>query len=374
MLENQTAQPAPDTGAGSQTASAPSENLDDALSRVYDELQKPASEPAADITLDPAAKADEPTSEVTTDPSNVGLEPIKPPHSWTADKQKWFASLSRQHQEYIAKREADTHQKITTMGPAAKAWEPLRKVYDEYRQWVQPGAEAEVTRNLLAAQAMIDRDPVRGIAELARAYQLKPEQVAQSLGYSPTPEGRAPQNATQEAIDDLFRDPRLDKEVMPVVQTLQQQNAELRDRLARMEQGLSRRESLEVSARQRAVEGTIVDFARDKADWGDVAEEVVGEVALLKQQNPGADAKQLLEQAYERARWKNPDVRTRILADQRKAEEAKAAKEVADAASKAKKMAGMNVRTGASASTATFDGRWDDSDHLSELFDRIQSR
>ena len=51
MSDLQTAQPASDTSAGGQTASAPSKNLDDALSRVYDESMKPASEPAKDIEV-----------------------------------------------------------------------------------------------------------------------------------------------------------------------------------------------------------------------------------------------------------------------------------------------------------------------------------
>ena len=64
-----------------------------------------------------------------------------------------------------------------------------------------------------------------------------------------------------------------------------------------------------------------------------------------------------------------PDLDQQIL--QAKAELAKA--ERAKAAQEAKKLAGMNVRTGAAASSANFDGRWDADDALSAIYDRVNA-
>ena len=373
MSDLQTAQPASDTSAGGQTASASSENLDDALSRVYDEMQKPASEPAADIAEAKDAPAESTEAAAETPPDAATTTPeVRPPHAWAAEYKGSFGQIPQKLQQYIAQRETEAQRQITKHGMAVREYEPLRQTFDEYRQSVPRGKEAEVTRNLLQAQAYIDRDPVAGIAELARVYGINPNQLAQRLGLQA--QQQQTRDPSQDAVDDLFRDSRLDKEVMPVVQTLKAQNEALQRELYEIKNGLQRRESTELSQRQRAVEGTINEFARDKSDWNEVAEEVVAEVAVLKQRNPGADPKSLLEQAYDRARWKIPEIRDRIQTDQRKAEEAKALKTAAEDAAKAKKLASMNVRSGASASTGTFDGKWDDADKLSALFDRVTSR
>ena len=94
---------------------------------------------------------------------------------------------------------------------------------------------------------------------------------------------------------------------------------------------------------------------------------------MIKGREPGLPIDKLLDKAYDRAVYANPQVRERVLADQRKAEAEKQQKEAAAKAAQAKKLSSMNVRTGASASTPTFDGRWDDGDKLSALYDRISS-
>ena len=389
MFDTQNAQPV-STDTGSQTAptSTPSSastptaapSLDEMLSKVYDEAMKPADAPVKNSVADPDQASAQPTTtaETTGEPDPAAEdqpEPIRPPSSWSADNQKWFSQLSRQHQEYIAKREAEAHQKITQQGAETRQWQPVRQVFDEFRHAVPQGKEAETVRNLLAAQAFIDSNPLQGVLKLAEVYGVNREQFAQALGFNANvaPQTQAQQAATDQAIDDLFRDPRIDKSVMPVLQQIQQQNQALQQKLFHMEQEAQRRASAETSQRVRSIESQISDFARDKSDWGAVAKHVMGEIALLKQENPGLDAKSMLEMAYDRARWKDPEIRQRIQEDQRKTEEAKAARERAKAAQEAKKLAGMNVRTGAAASSANFDGRWDADDALSAIYDRVNA-
>lgn len=372
MPDNQAAPPASDTSAGSQTASPASpvtESLDDSLSRIYDQMQAPAeadkkadAAPAAPAEKDPAAQALAAEPAAVTQADTTEPEPIRAPTSWSPDNQKWFATLSRPHQEYIAKREAEAHSKITQQGQQVRAYEPVRQVYDEYRQWVPHGQEAEVTRNLLAAQAYLDQNPVDGLLKLAQVYNVTPAALAKAMGVA-QPANAPAADPTQAEIDDLFKDPRLDKEVSPQLKAL-------KDELFHVKQQLARQQNLEVSARQRAAEATVVDFAKDKPHWNDVKNDVAEEVELLKRSSPGAEHRELLQKAYDRAVWKNPEIRQRIQEDQRRADDAKAAK----AAAEAKKLAAMNVRTGASASTGTFDGRWDDPSRLEALYDRAAGR
>lgn len=383
MLDNAAPAQPEVTAPGGQTAP----DLDSQLDAIYDKMmpdeaaKKPAVEEAPEIKetigepeakadpklADPAKLTDDKAPEAPTEPTEV-----RPPHAWAAEYKGSFNQIPQKLQSYIAQRETESQRKITTLAQEAKGYAPVKAAFDEFRQWVAPGKEAEVTRNLLAAQAMIDQNPVQGLRMLAETYGLTKDQLAHAFGI--TGQAQQPASTGDADLDDLFKDPRLDKQVMPVLQQMQSANQRLQAEIAELKSQQMRRESMEGSQRLRSVESTIAEFSAGKEDWSSVAEDVVKEVQFLRAQKPDATTKELLEEAYDRARWANPEIRQRILMDQRKAEEAAKAKEQARLAAEARKASTMNVRSGASSSTATFDGRWDATDKLAALYDRIQSR
>lgn len=382
-LEVAGGQTAPETATTTtQTPTlSPEESLDKALSDAYDRSMAQGTERDAAKTAAAKALVTPPHEEdpdlkaltVSTDePAKAEGEPalspaIAPPNSASAEIKAIWATLPPKAQEFIAQREKDAHAKISEQGNELATYKPLHEVFDYLRQQgVQPGRETEVVRNWAAAQSFLDRDPTAGIKWLAESYGVDLAQLT----------GAKPQQATQQTpdgLDALFRDDRLDKEVLPIVQ-------QLRGELAQVKGHLTARERAELSQRESTAKEIITKFAADKPYWSDVEQDVTREVAILKQANPRTPMDQLIQEGYERAIWASKTVRERMLADQKAEEAAKAeaARKAAEAekakqANKAKTMAAINQRTGTSASTPIANGKWDDDAAMGAIYDRIQA-
>lgn len=354
----QTASEITQTPASAEPAAhTPGNDLDEQLSRIWDAAQettKPRAEPA---------KAQADAHPVSDQPAKAEPEPgqsspaIAAPHSWSAEAKAEWSSLPPKAQQYIAQRESEFHKAYSQTGAELKAYQPLREVYSGLRQMGVPqGQEAEVISNWQKAQAFLDSNPQEGIKWLAKSYNVD----LSSLN------GNGVQQQQSAAVDDLFRDPRLDAQVLPVVN-------QLKTEVARLQGQLTAREHAELEQRQSTATDTIYKFAEGKADWGELVQDVTREVSILRQDNPRASMEELLQQAYDRARWANPVTRQRTLDAERKAETEKLSKEREKAAAEAKKHASMNVRTGASASTPVFDGPMLSTDKLSAIYDRINA-
>jgi hypothetical protein len=367
--------------------STPAPTIDDQLSAIWEKNNPPEKfedTPAASnsvakaLTGAPAegettdAPEESPTEETNTPsdlPKSEGSEPasspaIAAPHSWSADVKAKWASLPPEVQEYVAQREKETHTKITQQGNELRAFLPVREVYEHIRsQGIPAGREPEVIANWARAQAFLDNNPVEGLKWLAQTYKVDLSQLS-----------GVPQKPTDtQAIDDLFRDPRLDK-IAPEI-------GELKGQVTQLQRQLQAGRYAEQARQQATVETIISEFSnRDdvKDLWTDLEPDIVVEIEAIKAQEPSLPYEKMLEKAFDRAKWANPSIRSRILDAQaqkeREAQEAARKKEQAEAAKKAeaaKRQASMNVRSGATASTPTFDGKWDDKGRLHALYDRI---
>jgi hypothetical protein len=377
-----------DTAVASAPAatSQPSTSIDDQLSAIweknnppekFDDTPAPSNSVAKALTGAPpeetATDAPElPSEEATPEsdlPKSEGSEPasspaIAAPHSWSADVKAKWASLPPEVQEYVAQREKETHTKITQQGNELRAFLPVREVYEHIRsQGIPAGREPEVIANWARAQAFLDSNPVEGLKWLAQTYKVDLSQLS-----------GVPQKPTDtQAIDDLFRDPRLDK-IAPEI-------GELKGEVTQLKRQLQAGRYAEQARQQATVESIISDFSnRDgvKDYWPELELDVVNEIEVLKAQDPTLTYEKLLEKAFDRAKWANQDIRARILSDQQRKDkealEATRKKEQAEAVKKAeaaKRQASMNVRSGVTASTPTFDGKWDDKGRLHALYDRI---
>jgi len=356
--------------------------MDEELSALYDKINPPekTEQPAPENKVAAALTGDTDEPELplgdknTDQPKTEAKEPdtksspaIPVPQSWSADVKAKWSSLPPDVQSYIASREKDAHSKITQQGNELREYQPFREINGWIRsQGVPPGREAEVVANWARAQAALDANPIEGLKWLANSYKVDLSKLAG------TPQQT---NAEGQAIDDLFRDPRLDR-VAPMVD-------ELRNQVSMLTRQLQSREHANRAAEQRSVESIIQTFSqRDdvKEIWPDLEDDIVHEIEVLKSRDPSLSYEKLLETATDRAKYANPHVRARILeAEERKrteANEAQRRKEAAEVAKKqeqAKKAQSMNVRTGATASTPTMDGKWDSKAKLGALYDRITS-
>lgn len=180
-------------------------------------------------------------------------------------------------------------------------------------------------QSLIAAQSILDRNPVQGLLEVARSYGITPAHMAQAFGLSqasapqPGPEGQqAPtanpdfQAALQQHLSPLAQQ----------VQTLQQQ----------LSQSQQQSEAAKLAEAQREIE----TFAADPANmyFSNVSDGLLNIIALDRQNGGNMS----LKEAYDRAIWADPTIRPLLLDAQTKAAEQKA-KEDAEAARKAAEQA-----------------------------------
>lgn len=267
---------------------------------------------------------------------------IQVPQSWSADvKDKW-ATLPPDLQAFIAKREGEAHSTITKYGEQVKAFEPVSRVLDHYQEsFGRSGVTVEEGLDrLLAANDLLDRDPHNGILWLANAYNVN---LAELTGPQ---DGNTPEGVLHQTI------------------------AELRSELNQIKSGLTDRQAREATAQRQSLESQIDEFSKDKTDWKDLEEEILSEVVALKHASPNSPPLEVLQKAYDRARWANPAVRDRILKEQREAEDKKNLEEAKKRADAARAATSVNVRSQTANGTAA--GSMDDT--LKAAFRQAQSR
>ena len=353
-------------------AAAPAEqpkSLDQTLSDVFDRMngRAPKEAPTASSVPTETAKAPEPPpAPETTAPA---------PSTWTQDLHGHWSKIPADTQKVLAEREGQFVQALQQQHQALQYFQPLQPVYDQLKAWGQSGREHEVIQSWARAQQILDTQPVEGIAWLIQNYKADPAAIMAKVGYQP----QTANGQQASPVDDLFKDPRYDtiaQQQQQLTQQLQAAYAEIQrlgGSLTQQQQLEQQRAQAAHDAESRAIAEAIQKFSADKPYFKDVEADITHEIPFIRQREPHLTSEQILAKAYDRAVYANSQVREKVLADQRKAETEKAQKEAAAKATLAKKHSSMNVRTGASASTPTFDGRWDDPDKLSSLFDKIQA-
>jgi hypothetical protein len=212
-------------------------------------------------------------------------ELIRPPASWSAAAKAAFSTLPLLIQEEAVKRERDVDHGLQQRANELKKYEPIDQVLAPYRdKFALAGVRPEqAIQQLLAAQDALEKDPISALLYLARNYGVHPQQFVQSLGQAPV-------------------QPTLPPELQHLVQEV-----------TTLKQSLSQREQSEAQAREAALTSQIEQFRADPKHL--YFENVSEDMALLLQNGRATD----LADAYDKACWSNPEVRTLILADQARA-------------------------------------------------------
>ena len=120
------------------------------------------------------AKQAEPAQDTTEQPKTVETpqESIRPPASWSAQAKADFAALPPHIQKEVSKREGDIDKGFRERAEQLKRYEPLEQLLAPRRDlWAAAGSdEVSAVRSLLAAQDLLDKNPVQGLQFLARSY------------------------------------------------------------------------------------------------------------------------------------------------------------------------------------------------------------
>ena len=164
-------------------------------------------------------------------------------------------------------------------------------------------------QTLLAAQTILERNPVQGLVHIARSYGVHPSQIAEALGLPPSPQTATEGQSAPTGQPDLTAalQPYLQR-----VQALEQQHA-------------ASRQAAETAELDRLT-AEVLTFMDDPANL--YVHNVEKDMELLLR----AKAATGIKDAYEKAIWASPEIRPLLL----KAQSADAAKVTADAAARQK--------------------------------------
>jgi hypothetical protein len=345
-------QPTAETGA----EAAPS--IEDTLSKAFDEIQardtegaeegqdtgEAAGEGAADV-----AETDTATEEVTETTDQDGAQdagtaeqPLSPPERWSAADKAEFASLSREAQQLVLKREADVErhlqQESQKIADIKRNYEPLERHIGPRREaWALAGYTPDAAlEHLFALSDFATRDKPGFIRWFAQQHGV-------DIGAMNTGGEESQPNPQLTALTQTV-------EQLKQSEHQRQQQAEQQARLS--------------------VKTAVEEFAADTKTnpyFKDVEQEIAMILPGIKQNNPGKSNGELLRIAYDKATWAHEPTRAKILADQQRAKNL----EAANAAKKAKAAAGTNVKTSGASPDGNRHKTIDET--MSAVFDRMQA-
>jgi hypothetical protein len=304
---------------------APADDLRADLDAAFDSIagnEAPADTKEAEPPRDDAAPADEqpaegqaPAAEGTKDEARQtegdSTAKVAPPEGWPSDASIAWDRLSKAAQDAFR---ADLDAGRITIGKQAQgttAPDPVQEVVRAYQSEISRRGMApeQAVRVLFEAQRALDENPVEALRQLARSYGVDPAILAPSNG------AQAPQYSAD-----------------PVLGQMQQELATLRGYLTQQQ----RAQHDATMADQHRI---ISDFAQTKAADGAAAYPHFEQVRVTMGNLLQAGEAKSLKDAYDMAVWARPDLRERILADQRKAEDAKREADARKAAEDARKRA-----------------------------------
>lgn len=312
-----------DAAEAAESTDAPVETEQQKADRARDERGRFASK---DQAAEPVEAASPPA--LTQD-----AEAIQPPISWKPEEKELWAKVPAELRPVLARREqellADYTRKTQHAAQIAREAEPIRQVLAPYAPILQQQGLApdQAVSLLMNAHVKLESNPAAAIAELIRSYNLQPEHVMQALHAPAAPQYVPPQVAL------------------------------LEQRLAQLE--ADRQQAIQAQHQQRfmSLQQEVDAFQSETLPDGNLARPYAKELEnlmasilpQLRQENPGAGNRAILEAAYDWALHANPKTRQTILqqSDQKRREEATAK------AQKAKQAAvSINGAPGSGASNA----------------------
>jgi hypothetical protein len=294
-------------------------SIDDDLQGIWAK-HNPPRENGRFAPKNPTEQDAPPVTDVAVQTAETTQEQAKPaidaPLSWTAEKKAEWASVPPALQEYISLRDKESHEAITRAGQQIKAFEPIRNVIEQYGHTFQKNGlqPHDGIARMMAVNEMLEANPRAAIAEIAKAYGVNLQ-------------GETAQDANP-------GDARV---------------AELEAELGKIKTHLTAQQRQQYEAESTALAREIADFAKDKPHFESVRKVMAGLMS--------SGAAETMQDAYDQAIYADPTIRQSLQVDAQKAAEDKRKADEAERVAKAKKAAGVNVKSspGQSNQTKTMD-------------------
>ncbi len=271
------------------------------------------------VKTEPVAENAEPV-ETLEKPEDKAIEGKKAPSSWKKEAQESFAALPAHVQDEILRREGNIHQGIEGYKAAAEVGKRFEQVAAPYMNTLK---QLNITPEIAFSELLKADHTLRNGPPAVRTQALL--QLAQTYG-----------------ID-------LGKEHDPQVAELQRKIFEMEQRQTTLTQSNEQRE-LDTLASE------VESFSSGKEHFDAVYPEMTALLPMFRAQNPAASNQEVLQMAYDRAIYANPQTRTAILAKQQEEHRQQAQRK----ANEAKKAASVNVITRGVVNTAAPKLNWEE--------------
>ena len=268
---------------GEETPTEPSETETPPAAAKTEDRPRAADGKFAPKDVAPAkAAAPAPQSPPAEEPTKVSAGPSTasgaPPVSWAADAKQAWTALSPAIQTAVLKREQEVSAGFRQYSEKTSAYERALAPVAQEAQRFGLSTEDGIKR-LLDGQRFLETQPAQAILWLAQKHGLNLAELATNPPAPQTP-------VRSEAIPPQF--------VQHVSSLEERINGIL------MDQNMS----------------AVQQFAEKNAHYATVEDQLPGLMRELTAANPALRGVPLLQAAYDRAIWLNPDVRTAMIAEQ----------------------------------------------------------
>lgn len=286
---------------------------------------------------------------VEMDPASGGNRDLtRAPSSWKPAARDAYATLPDAIKAEIHRREADFLSGQSQLLPDAKFGSEIRKVVEPYRMLIETegGTAERAIGDLLRTAATLrmgtQEQKVMAIAQVARQFgvDLRAFQASQAQ-----PNGQPPA-AGQPTAQPSYQDPRVDQILAHLNQQTQQRQQQEQAQL----EGIVTQWMGEVDAQGQPTRPYLQD----------VMNEMAALVPQIRQGNPGLSHHEVLQQAYDRATWGNPEVRALLQQKLQQQQEQQRASENQNRVREARRAASVNVPRRASTPTPGKPGSLED--------------
>lgn len=252
--------------------------------------KEPSEKPAKAEEKSQIGKAEQPAEiKPAEEEAPLNRDVNRPPSTWKPIERAEWDKLSPTVKAAIHRREENFQHGQSQLLPDANLGREMRKVAEPYRMVIESqygSAERAMGAFLQTAAALQMGSPQQKLQTLVG--------IAQQFGVDLSP--LASPGNPQPQQEQEFRDPRVDQLLQ------QQQRAEQQRQLAEQQQ----------------IEGVATGWSSEKDATGnpkrpyinDVMQEMATLIPQIRRANPQFTHVQVLDAAYDRAIWANPDVRT----------------------------------------------------------------
>lgn len=249
---------------------------------------------------------------------------LPPPNTWKQEKQELFKQLPRPLQEEISRRELERERYVTQKGEEfaryRRKFQDIEEAFEPHQQELDLAgvSSGQVVKQLLSMQTWMQKEPKAAINHILASYNL------------------TPQDLMQQAQEQPAADPRF--------QSLQEE-------LEQLKGYISTQQEREANQSHQQVETEIQSFANEKNADGNLARpyfrdvyyEMLPIAQALREANPTASHRDVLDAAYDRAIYSHPEVRKNMIGRLTQSSEAKRINDAKSQAQKAR-VAGSSVK------------------------------